>query len=74
MATSDPHAGQHLQNPQVATLVKGKSLQWYAQENYGSGWQQALDTLLQLNPGTSATAPTASTHLIRTSNARWVNN
>jgi hypothetical protein len=70
----DPHAGQHWQNPQVATLVDGWSLVKYNQEHY-NGSASTLATLERLNPGLN---PNDVHHggriLIRTSDGRWVNN
>lgn len=68
------HPGQHLQPPQVATLVHGKSLKQYAQDTYGSTWAQHLAVLTGLNPGLGEDDTTHPTMRIRTSNERWVNN
>lgn len=72
----DPHAGQHLQPPQVATLEAGRSLRDLARGMYGvTSYQPHLDILVQLNPGEGGPDHKATyTHLIRTSEARWVNN
>lgn len=72
--SSDPHAGQHLQPPQVATLVQGKTLRQYAQSTYGANYQDHLNILVSLNPGLGPDTPSPTTHLIRTSNERWVPN
>lgn len=66
----DPHAGQHLQPPQVATLVHGTSLAKWASEHPGN----SLSVLQQLNPSLNPNDTTHATMQIRTSDARWVNN
>jgi hypothetical protein len=72
---ADPHAGMHLQPPQVATLVKGKTLRDYAKGAYGAAYASHLDILVRLNPGEGgADHPAATTHYIRTSDERWVAN
>lgn len=71
----DPHAGMHLQPPQVATLSAGRSLRDYAKGAYGANYQSHLDILVQLNPNEGGPDhKAAQTHLIRTSNERWVPN
>jgi hypothetical protein len=69
----DPHANQHWQNPQVATLSKGHTLRQLATGLHYSATQ--LNTLVQLNPGEGGPDhPATTTHLIRTSDGRWVPN
>lgn len=72
---ADPHAGMHLQPPQVATLEAGRSLRDLARGLYGPGYQPHLDILVSLNPGEGGPDHRAAvTHEIRTSNERWVPN
>lgn len=66
----DPHAGQHLQPPQVATLVHGVSIvQWQRSRPSNN-----LQTLIALNPRLDPNNTTHPTMQIRTSNERWVPN
>jgi hypothetical protein len=67
---ADPHAGQHLQPPQVATLVHGVSMAHWAAEHPGN----SLSVLETLNPTLGPNDTTHPTMMIRTSNERWVNN
>lgn len=67
---TNPHAGQHLQPPQVATLVHGVSMAHWAAEHPGN----SLSVLQSLNPGLGPNDTTHPTIQIRTSNERWVNN
>ncbi len=70
----DPHAGMHLQPPQVATLEHGRSLVQYAKGVYPVDTQTHLNTLIALNPTLGPNDMTHPTMLIRTSDARWVPN
>jgi hypothetical protein len=67
---TDPHAGQHLQPPQVATLVNGTSMRKWASEHPGN----SLAVLEQLNPTLGPDVTAHPTEQIRTSDARWVSN
>lgn len=72
---TDPHAGQHLQPPQVATLERGTSMAQWAKGHYGATWPQHLAVLVQLNPGINENDTVhGGTRYIRTSDARWVPN
>ena len=71
---TDPHAGMHLQPPQVATLEHGRSLVMYAKSVYPTDTQVHLQTLIALNPTLGPNDTTHPTMLIRTSDARWVPN
>ncbi len=73
-APTDPHAGQHLQPPQIATLTHGTSLTHYAQGVYGAGYAPHLAILAALNPTLNPLDTTHPTMRIVTSAARWVAN
>lgn len=66
---TDPHAGMHLQAPQVATLSAGTSLAKYA-----SATGQSLTILESYNPGLNPNQVFPTDRFIRTSNERWVAN
>ena len=70
----NPHAGQHLQPPQVATLLSGQSLADYARSHYPQDTGAHLAILVQLNPSLNENNRNHPTMFIRTSNERWVNN
>lgn len=75
---ADPHAGQHLQPPQVATLVAGRTLRDLAKGLYGTSEAQYgphLAILVALNPGEGGPDHKAvTTHQILTSAAHYVPN
>lgn len=63
-----PPPGMRWQDPQVATLERGRTLR-----QLSAGLHNNLNTLVQLNPNEGGPDhPAATTHLIRTSNGRWV--
>lgn len=67
---TDPHAGQHWQPPQVATIAKGHTIRQWADSHPGN----SITVLQQLNPGIGLDTPFPETKQILTSAARWVNN
>lgn len=66
---TDPHAGQHLQDAQWATLVHGRSL-----ANYAAGTKQNLGILATLNPTLNPYDISHPSMYIKTSDPHWVNN